>query len=190
MAPVKNNQNPIEQAASNRISVSISATKYAAIYKMYIEPGYYRGWSDFCYSAMRHFLFTYNKILLDILKDLNQSETPDNLILNAFKQNSNAVLAKLNEEMLKDYDVPPTEQIQVTLWPELLEAMGKASADIPDVQMIMKIAIHLYSQAMLPEIRNMVDFKEQYSDIVKKNSEAPGLKTEDYISKWIPKKRE
>ena len=56
--------------------------------------------------------------------------------------------------------------------------------------MIMKIAIHLYSPAMLPEIRNMVDFKEQYSDIVKKNSEAPGLKTEDYISKWIPKKKE
>ena len=59
MPQIKAEKDAANQSESNRISFSISEDKYDAIYELYLKPGYYRGWSDFCYSAFRHFTFKF-----------------------------------------------------------------------------------------------------------------------------------
>lgn len=187
MPQIKAEKDAANQSESNRISFSISEDKYDAIYELYLKPGYYRGWSDFCYSAFRHLMFKFCEEMTGMINDINGANVPDAFALDAFKQERDSFLDELGKSMAKDYDVAPTRQIQVTLWPEILETMKSVGSDPDDVQFLLKIAIQRYSIDMIPEVKKAVDFKEKYEDLKRKKSSGSGFSGREYASKWIKK---
>lgn len=132
-------------------------------------------------------MFKFSEQMTGMINNINEANVPDAFALDAFKQECNNFLDELSKSMAKDYDVAPTKQIQVTLWPEIMEAMGPIGCDTDAVQFLLKIAIHRYSIDMIPEIKKAVDFKEKYEDLKRKKSSKSSFSGRECASKWIKK---
>ena len=174
-----------KQQKSKRCSISISPDRYMELDRNIMSFGYFRGWSDFCYSAYRDFLLDYAVQQNGILDDIAKANLSPNEAFNTFTRENRAMFTQLSKAADEYFGTSRTEQIQITLWPAIIEKTEAFDDSDQYIQAILRVAIFTYARKMTERIAMSNQYNKRYNAMLDAYTGVDGKGNKDYLSMWF-----